>query len=210
MQNLIKNLTLKHSRLLIERIESFKEQLKESESLTRVESYALNRKAPYKKDRVNQVIKKLELISVKDLNLEIDSLDLIKNASNDLNNPLVITINFYKNSTWGYCPRGFDNYGHETDSITGCGYDKESTASAQLLNQNLSILKRLCEKKNENIESSNRDIFGYGLGCGIIPKFEGGVGIDCHVKILENVGYNVTKSGNNSTTILIISEVNNA
>ena len=210
MQNLIKELTVKHSDRLIGRVELFKEQLKESEGLTRVESYTLNRKTPYKKDRVNQVIKRLGLISVKALNSEIESLGMIKNASDKLNNPLVITINFYRSSTWGYCPKGFDNYGNKTDSITGCGYDKESAASAQLLNQNLSILKRLCEKKNESAALSNRDLLGYGSGSGILPRFEGGVGIDCHVRILENVGYTVTKSGNNSTTVLIISEAVNA
>ena len=107
---------------------------------------------------------------------------------------------------WGYCPKGNDNYGHSTSSITGCGYCKESTATAQLLNQNETIMKRLYKAKNKKATAKNNDLLGYGSGYGILPSFEGGVGVSCHVRILEKLGYKVTQSGNNTTTVLIISE----
>jgi hypothetical protein len=206
MKNLIKELTKENESRIKKTIENFHNELKESNELTRIEKYTLNRKTPYKRSRANQVEKRITEIYNKELQNKLNQIESVKNSFDKLPNDLVLTINFYKSSTWGYCPKGSDNYGHSTDSITGCGYCKESTATAQLLNQNETILKKLYEAKNKNVNKENRGLLGYGSGYGIIPKFEGGVGVRSHVRILEALGYKVTLSGNDSTTVLIVSE----
>jgi len=209
MKNLITELKKDYKAKMEITLKAFKKELKESDILTRIEKYTLNRKTPYKKNRVTQVENRINEIYNKRLASEIEKIEIIENASDVLPNDLVLIINFYKSSTWGYCPRGTDNYGHYTNSITGCGYCKESTATAQLLNQNEIILKKLYKAKNKkkNINKENRNALGYGSGYGIIPSFEGGVGVECHVRILESLGYKVSQSGNKSTTILTVSEL---
>ena len=58
--------------------------------------------------------------------------------------------------------------------------------------------------KNDSPEKKNHDLFGYGSGYFELPAFEGGVGIECHVDILKRLGFKVTKTGNNTTTVLIV------
>lgn len=82
-------------------------------------------------------------------------------------------------------------------SISGCGYDKQSTAVAQCLNQINEVLKPMYIKKDKaikGIQKSQNDahleIFGYGIGYGILPSIEGGVGVSCYPTIFKNIGYN--------------------
>lgn len=207
MKNLIKELKKENENRVKEILENFHAELKENKNaLTRVEKYYLNRKTIYKRSRISQVENRIKEIKQKELNDQLEKLKNVENAHDKLPNDLVLTINFYKSNTWGYCPKGSDNYGHETSSITGCGYCKESTATAQLLNQNFPILKKLYKAKNKKASAKNNDFLGYGSGYGILPNFEGGVGVSCHVEILESLGYKVTLSGNKNTTVLIISE----
>lgn len=208
MKNLCKAVTKNNRAILSNRVKSFHTQLKESEGLTRIEKYTLNRKTPYIRDRVSQVESRLKSIYDNKLNEKLEVIERIKNAPDKLPNNLTLIINFYKSKTWGYCPKGSDNYGNETRSITGCGYCKESTATAQLLNQNDIILKRLYKAKNKpsNINKSNCEALGYGSGYGIVPSFEGGVGVNCHVRILEGLGYKVTLISNDRSTVLVVSE----
>lgn len=206
MDNLKIELTKHYNKLLNDTLKRFDEEYKKSDKLTRVEKYTLNRKTPYKKNRVEQVKNRVVQIYKNGLSIELDNIDNINNASDKLPNSLTLIINFYKSSTWGWCPKGTDNYGNATSSITGCGYCKESTATAQLLNQNDIIIKKLYLAKNKNAKGKNNDVLGYGSGYGVLPSFEGGVGVDCHVRILESLGYKVTTSSNSSTTVLTITE----
>ncbi|QDP57264.1 MAG: hypothetical protein Unbinned1322contig1000_8 [Prokaryotic dsDNA virus sp.] len=207
MKNIVKELEKQRDKRINENIKSFKEELKESDKLTRVESYTLDRKTPYKRNRVEQVQRRIKEVHNKRLAYKVAQIDHVNAAPDKLPNDLTLIINFYKSNTWGYCPKGSDNYGHETSSITGCGYCKESTATAQLLNQNEIIMKQLYKAKNKprNLKQSNSDSLGYGSGNGIVPSFEGGVGVSCHVRILEKLGYKVTLTGNNNTTVLTVS-----
>lgn len=115
-----------------------------------------------------------------------------------------INIEWYKSKTWGYCPTGeawmtfktkdgLDSKYVKVGGITGCGYDKKSTAVAQLLNQFTPLLKRLYIVKNQELGTrkprSNRDLLGYGSGYGILPRFEGGVGVNCYPKIFDRIGF---------------------
>jgi hypothetical protein len=208
MKNLIKELKRDNETRTKHVIKLFNDELKESQELTRVEKHTLNRKTPYKKSRISQVENRIKEIHNKRLQIELDKVESVNNALDTLPNDLVLTINFYKSSMWGYCPKGNDNYGHKTDSISGCGYCKESTATGQLLSQNEIILKKMYKAMNKpsNLKKGSRESLGYGSGYGILPSFSGGVGTSCHISILEKLGYKVTQSGNDTTTVLVISE----
>lgn len=116
----------------------------------------------------------------------------------DFNNPLIITVEWKKSRTWGSNPKAYTNYGFEGENISGCGYCKKSTATAQALNSHLPLIKLLYEKKNEALKSYsspdddqnkiNRSILGYGSGYGVLPYFEGGVGVSSHRNIIQGLG----------------------
>lgn len=132
-----------------------------------------------------------------DIDKELLKIDLIE-SSNDLkiDDRLVLHIDWNKSRTWGYCPKCelLDNKNvFYSDRISGCGYDKESTAIAEVLNQYNPILKRLYQLKNDNIKMSNHELFGYGSGYGIKPHFEGGVGVSSYYKIFEKIGMKLQK-----------------
>jgi hypothetical protein len=129
---------------------------------------------------------------------------------------LIITLEWHKSFMWGSNPTAYTNYGFKSGSIGGSGYCKTSTATAQALNSDDRILKLLYIAKenalklpkdrlridkcyydgnkkvdhNEEMRQSdiNRAFLGYGSGYDIIPKFEGGVGVDSHIRILKNLG----------------------
>lgn len=108
-----------------------------------------------------------------------------------------ISVEWKKSRMWGMNPNakafiqtkeqtGYTTY---SGSIGGCGYDKLSTAIARCLNQSKELLKLLYAKKNRNVEANNVELFGYGSGYGLLPYFEGGVGVSCYPKIFESIGY---------------------
>lgn len=107
-----------------------------------------------------------------------------------------ISIEWVKNRTWGGCPKAeirvcySDNTcnSYESGRITGCGYDKESTAVAQALNQSNDLLHMLYAVKESAPQAQNRDLLGYGSGYGNLPYFEGGVGVSCYPHIFEKIG----------------------
>lgn len=106
---------------------------------------------------------------------------------------LTITVEWRKNRTWGANPTaeayvyGLGNL--TSGSIGGCGYDRCSTAVANVLNQIPQFLQLMYELKNKKSRFNNRAIFGYGSGYGILPSFEGGVGVGCYDRIFNSIGY---------------------
>lgn len=100
------------------------------------------------------------------------------------NNPTAQAHVIVKDETYG---RSSDRY--NSGSIGGCGYDKQSTAVANSLNQSNSFLKLLYTLKDQNPTIDNRELFGYGSGNGILPYLEGGVGVSCYPTIFEKVGF---------------------
>ena len=76
----------------------------------------------------------------------------------------------------------------------GWGYDKLSSAISEVLNEYLPLKELLYNYKekylfeNKLIQADNRDIFGYGSGYGILPYFEGGVGVNSYYKIFNTIG----------------------
>lgn len=113
-----------------------------------------------------------------------------------------VSIEWKKSKMWGNNPKAeawatfINKFGH-TDSvyvcsrsIGGCGYDKQSTAVAECLNQIKEVLKPLFAIKNDNIDTKNHSLIGYGSGYGILPNIEGGVGVNCYTTIFNKIGYN--------------------
>lgn len=116
------------------------------------------------------------------------------------NRPETITIiTEWRKNVWGWCPTVtvfFNNIKVGKEYAGGCGYDKESAALGAVLNKQPGILHLLYAAKESAINNgtfeSNRTTLGYGSGYDILPAFEGGVGVPCHLSILEDVGYKVT------------------
>lgn len=81
----------------------------------------------------------------------------------------------------------------ESGSVSGCGYDKESTAAANALNRSASVKKALYitfEKALQaNTGATLGEALGYGSGYDALPYLEGGVGVSCFARILERCGY---------------------
>ena len=67
MKQLIKELTRENEERIKSAIESFQDELKESDKLTRVEKYSLTRKEPYKRNREMQVVHRVNEVYRKDL-----------------------------------------------------------------------------------------------------------------------------------------------
>ena len=94
----------------------------------------------------------------------------------------------------------------ESAYTTGGGYDKESTAAADVLNDSPSIMAQIYaiaeDNKLEFVENpcgtGNYKGLCYGLGGGSMPYFESGVGIGCHVRALEKAGYTCKHSSGKS------------
>ncbi len=117
-----------------------------------------------------------------------------------------VSVEFKRSQTWGYIPHAEVFAGGEVfrGTASGCGYDKESAAVANAFNECDSILKLIYDYKenalargeNDFSETSctgrtNGNIIGYGAGYGVIPYFEGGVGVGCFWSIFKKCGYEV-------------------
>lgn len=108
-------------------------------------------------------------------------------------------IDWNRNATWGNCPKGSYRNGHaftNYKSVTGCGYDKLSTLTANMFNNDkylISFILDYCEK--HNITNDNiRERLGYGIRLSNVsglPYFEGTVGVECHKSILKKLGFKV-------------------
>lgn len=118
-----------------------------------------------------------------------------------------ISVDWVRSRTWGNNPHAEarTNAGTFSGTASGCGYDKESAAIADALNQCDSVLKALYTLKEEGLRAglsdksktaacgrSNGNICGYGAGYGAIPYFEGGVGASCFWSILKKCGFSTS------------------
>jgi len=204
MKNLVKAITSEQKK----RLNDFINELNSINELSQLDKWIYNDLLP--KSRKMNSFKTLE--AVKSYLIERKQKQIQKNIDSDTNRintvfnsgKLVsakITVEWKKSSIWGSNPNAegwfqFINKDGQTDShyftsgsIGGCGYDKLSTAIARVLNQSNEVLKPLYVLKNKNIESVNRDLFGYGAGYGILPSIEGGVGAYCYPAIFDKIGY---------------------
>lgn len=110
-----------------------------------------------------------------------------------------VSVEWFKSRTWGANPQAEVRTGENyfiSRKIGGCGYDKESTATAECFNRDLSILKVAlislyrCEHLKKYLGS------GYGAKIDLWGvSFSGGVGFSCHRSIIEGSNlYRLTAS----------------
>lgn len=127
-----------------------------------------------------------------------------------------IVVQWKKSTTWGHNPHCEVHDGEKcyTGTASGCGYDKESSAMAEALNQSNGILRILCDRKEERlaelgIHATNENCLGYGAGYSPIPHFHGGVGVSSFQQIFKNCGYTLSNdhSGNYFDTYSLYKEV---
>lgn len=145
---------------------------------------------------VNKIIMKYVRDAEKQLQKKLERIGTIA-AAKDVES-VTINVDWKKSRTWGnnakaeifvrYTDGTGDRF--ESSRTSGCGYDKESTAISEALNQCNGVLKLLYKQKNKlkNFKQSNANAIGYGTGYGILPQLEGGVGVSCMYKICESIG----------------------
>lgn len=170
-------------------------------NLTKVKykSGELEEEKAYKR-ALSRALKELNNNKLKKLN----KIELVEKAE-DLEY-ININVDWVYSRTWGYNPKVkvITNISIYEGTASGCGYDKESSAVAGAFNQSSEILKvlyTLAEKMLEEVGDgayyytgcggcvSWRNSIGYGSGYGILPYFEGGVGISCFESILNKCGF---------------------
>ena len=149
------------------------------------------------------LITRKEKAIYKAIEREVKKINTVANAGDLLE--VKISIEWKRSQMWGSNPtaecwfsyndaNGNYNSGYvKSGSIGGSGYDKQSTAVADCLNQINQVLRLLYNYKNtamiNDTEVKNNELFGYGSGYGILPSIEGGVGVSCYPTIFEKIGY---------------------
>ena len=185
-------------------VKLFEDDLKKSLSRIEIEDGLNQMMQNYnKKYKKNAKQKFIKFITQYHQKIRDNNLKLIEevNNSKDFGGEFIITVEWRASRMWRSNPKSFTNYGFESRSIGGCGYDKLSTATAEALNSHLPFLKLLYTEKDKKIKNFleenkdkdakngfNREVLGYGSGYNILPHFEGGVGVSCHMSILKNLG----------------------
>lgn len=155
----------------------------------------------------NKIIKEYE----KRLAKNLKRIETIKSADQNIET-ITINVDWVKNQTWGHNPHAtiYTNKGDLTEGkASGCGYDKESAAIAQALNQNNDILKLLYIAKNKKMtlkNTNNHDLLGYGSGYGVLPYFEGGVGVSSLLNIFRKLNYNIVEHHTNTSDFYTITK----
>ena len=152
-------------------------------------------------DELKEVLKSRNKKAQEKKNLkDLERLDF---ASLEDIDTLTINVEWKRSQMWGMNPTAeayVNGIGHvSSGSIGGCGYDKQSTAVSRVLNQVPQLIKKLYELKENNVDVKNHDLFGYGSGYGVLPSFEGGVGVSCYYKIFDSIGYEFKTISNGKT-----------
>lgn len=139
--------------------------------------------------------KRMRMLIAKRLETELAKIDTIETAEKP--ERFVLWVDWKKSRTWGKNPHtelivSGDTY---RGKASGCGYDKESAAIAEVLNLCPGTLKILYDVKEAALagdgDISNENAIGYGAGYGVLPYYERGVGVSSLVAVLEKCGYNV-------------------
>lgn len=122
----------------------------------------------------------------------------------------MLVIRWVRNSTWGWNPHAELFVGGETFTgrASGCGYDKESAAMAEALNACPEIMRALYAKEDNRPEGvTRREWLGYGSGYGVLPAFDGGVGVRTMCEVLTTCGFSVDcTQGRDDTYYIRITE----
>ena len=134
----------------------------------------------------------------------IESLNAENERLHNLPLPVYIEIelNWHKN-IYGWCPRATMrwcdaerkwHYDDNAGYAGGYGYDKTSSAVAEALNKHCKNWLYSIRKK-----STKHKPYGISFYQGSFPIFEGGVGINCYVPIMEWLGWKFRRVANSKT-----------
>ena len=135
------------------------------------------------------ILARFDKLAQKRIEKEINELNEIFNSGTI--EEISVSIEWKASRTWGANPTATVKiFGSEFErlnsgSVSGCGYDKESTAFADAINQSKAFRKML-------FENSEKIAGKYGHSNG---KFNGGVGTSCYYSIFEALGYKMSKVG---------------
>lgn len=141
------------------------------------------------KELSEQILKIAQKRIQKNLHEDIILIERIFSA--ELPTQINVSIEWKKSRIWGANPTAKAKIWGENNtfgdfssgSISGCGYDKESTAFAQAANQSLSLRKLLLVGYDKIKED-----YGHGGG-----RLSGGVGTSCYYSIFKTLGYRMEK-----------------
>lgn len=196
-------INLKNS-LVSKNNEEVKRQLEniESENINTLNFYTTNlRQEQFKEGKISmdkfKACAKTKMLkeTKKQLDKELKELEKIENNHKMFDN-LYIQISS-KKTNLGYQFKA--TLSDTTEKIEGSytggwGYDKLSSAISEVLNEYLPLKELLYNYKekylfeNKLLQANNHEIFGYGSGYGILPYFEGGVGVNSYYKIFNTIG----------------------
>ena len=141
-------------------------------------------------------VAKMDASDAKDAEAAIQALTAAFSA--DLPATISIEVSWKRSSTWGANPTaevwagGYTSHG----PVGGCGYDKESTATASAFNKNI-VFARIAatcawlDMKESKATGRESRTYGYRVGYTGF-KFEGAVGYSCHDRIIRRAGYRST------------------
>ena len=184
------------------------------------EQYRVNKKLTSLQQQ--KPLKEQKQIIIKNINKQynkkllklLNKLESIQNAENIKD--FSICVNWSIGGTYGsqakaelreHTENGFKYY--EGSKTGGWGYDKRSTATAEVLNQSKPILKLILNKlekqpfktiKKYLLNYDCRDFLGYGIYLKSLIFFEGGVGFSSHQHILHNLGFKTITSHETKTS----------
>ena len=105
-----------------------------------------------------------------------------------------VVVEWKSNRTWGANPRAElrtgENY-YISGSIGGCGYDKESTATAQVFNRDAGMKKAalVALYVDAHRPKNKRHLYGVDFYWCSGPRFSSGCGFSSHRSALELAGY---------------------
>lgn len=199
----------KYCKNMLDMIREMEEILKRESTSTRWSQYQQKRITYF--ELIGYTSERIKRRYRKAVQSELELLRQIEEAK--IPNEITIHVDWVKNSYWGNNPHVeiTDDRRRYFSSASGCGYDKQSSAIAEALNQSYSILKVLCDKKEAELQAgktgANGKLIGYGSGYFAIPKFEGGVGVESFRRIFENCGYEWKGYSGEKYDIYIVTEM---
>ena len=153
-------------------------------------------------------LEKAQQIAIKKANKEIEKrtakkMDQVKYIESTIENIEDINIIVqHKKTNLGYQYKAIlatDTVRIEGKYTGGWGYDKLSTALAEVLNQYQPLMRLMYNYIDDkmfeegSLTINNHKVLGYGSGYGILPYFEHGVGVSSFYKIFDNLGLKLTQ-----------------
>lgn len=205
---------------IFQRHEDFKNEVKELKSVKDAQdSWRMRDRAPKGKDLSKFELNDLKAYLIdrdlkrtqKELNKMLERMEVV-NKAEDFKR-IVINVEYKRSAMWGMNPRAEARVEmadgtcqhFESGSIGGCGYDKQSTAVANVMNQVNGLLKCMYIAREKDTKNTLREVFGYGAGYGILPRIEGGVGVNCYDTIMQKLGLSFkTLSSGKSFDVFVI------